>query len=61
MEKCRVCGREQLRTANSENDVWVLDGNDLICGSCYIRVMDKLCDKMEQEAKQRELQLRQGE
>lgn len=54
MRKCYVCGRERLDTNNDANDVWVIDGDRLICGRCYIRVMDKLCDKMELEQKQRE-------
>lgn len=61
MDKCRVCGQERTCTENTKNDVWVIDGNDLICGSCYIRVMNLLCERMEQEAYQRQLILEQGE
>ena len=37
--------------AEGQNDVWVIDGDRRICGQCYIRVMDKLCENMEQESK----------
>ena len=49
--KCYVCGRGCLNTVGAENDVWVIDGDRRICGQCYIRVMDKLCENMEQESK----------
>ena len=52
-KKCRVCEKPYSSETYQEGDVWVLDGKDLICGECYIRVMNKLCDYMEQQETQR--------
>ena len=49
---CVVCEKEYW---TDTDDVWVQDGDRLICGECYVRVMDKLCDQMEAKERNRDL------
>lgn len=43
---CAVCGKEYRENSG---EAWVHDSGQTLCGDCYMNVMEKLCQKMEEE------------